>query len=545
MSGLKVSIGDILARETFKQAQLIAGRGGLNREIKWTHILESKEFEALINGGELILTTGSQFRLDNPSEVDTMRKLIQKNAAGICIELGTHVNQVSPEIIEYLDKHDFPLIVFSTIVKFVDITQDLHTLIINQHHEMLHQIYHISKKFNELSLMPNGVLKILNELFLHFKTSIIFITDKKKIFHYPPNIKSNPADLFTIIDQQSNVREITKFHGENCTFFPIRGLGHGWGYLCIENPLLENYLDEFHYSIVDRAALAITQIMLRNRTQEERKQNKEHEMVRKLIHDDTYDPSIAESVLPAPSENLYYRLVLLSNDINDYTEDEWEEAKLQQSIMLRSTFKKYGFFPAISIEKHETAIITSFYSDQQNKKAVSQFEQTLEAIRSIHEEQNRNLLCGISTVKKHYTSLSKSYKEAKDSMFIQKLNLLNSPFHEEIGVYRILLEQLQNGRLTEYVHDYLDPLLKYDRENNSDFLQTLAIYLRCMGSKKETAEQLFIVRQTLYHRLEKIEELLDTNFMEPTYRQALELALSGYELLKQTSIVEESQEFVT
>ena len=35
----------------------------------------------------------------------------------------------------------------------------------------------------------------------------------------------------------------------------------------------------------------------------------------------------------------------------------------------------------------------------------------------------------------------------------------------------------------------------------------------CNGSKKETAEQLYVVRQTLYHRLEKLEELLGTDFM--------------------------------
>ena len=45
----------------------------------------------------------------------------------------------------------FPIMVFEKAVKFVDISQDLHTVIINQHHEMLSKLDTLSRKFNELS----------------------------------------------------------------------------------------------------------------------------------------------------------------------------------------------------------------------------------------------------------------------------------------------------------------------------------------------------------------------------------------------------------
>ena len=55
--------------------------------------------------------------------------------------------------------------------------------------------------------------------------------------------------------------------------------------------------------------------------------------------------------------------------------------------------------------------------------------------------------------------------------------------------------------------------------------ETLKVYLHTNGQKKDTAERLFIVRQTLYHRLEKIEQLLGPDFMQPEKRLALELML--------------------
>lgn len=45
-----LTIQDILERKSFKSAKVIAGSKGLSNQVKWSHILEIKEFETLING---------------------------------------------------------------------------------------------------------------------------------------------------------------------------------------------------------------------------------------------------------------------------------------------------------------------------------------------------------------------------------------------------------------------------------------------------------------------------------------------------------------
>ena len=98
------------------------------------------------------------------------------------------------------------------------------------------------------------------------------------------------------------------------------------------------------------------------------------------------------------------------------------------------------------------------------------------------------------------------------------------PFYTELHVYRLLPVLEKTGLLAALVRDYLDPILS-DRE----LLKTLKVYLRYSGAKQETANALFIVRQTLYNRLDKIAELLGDDFMSPEKRLMIELALFGYE----------------
>ena len=114
--------------------------------------------------------------------------------ACICIEVGTYYKEIPFEIIELADKHAFPFIIFEKTVKFVDITQDLHTFIINQHHQMLSQLDTLSRKFITLSLAPNGILKILQELNQFFRHNILFISDDTKPYYYPSEAKE--LDLY-------------------------------------------------------------------------------------------------------------------------------------------------------------------------------------------------------------------------------------------------------------------------------------------------------------------------------------------------------------
>jgi len=86
--------------------------------------------------------------------------------------------------------------------------------------------------------------------------------------------------------------------------------------------------------------------------------------------------------------------------------------------------------------------------------------------------------------------------------------------------------------LKEVVNDYLQPIIDYDKQHNGRLMETLEVYLQTNGSKQETANQLFIVRQTLYHRLKKLETLLGKEFMSGHNRITLEFMLLANTLIE-------------
>jgi purine catabolism regulator len=121
----KLSVEEVLRRKCFQHAELLAGETGLHRMVKWAHIMEVTQIRKLLNGNELILSTGVGWKEEKEVFISFLEQLIESNASGLCIELGTYISTIPQEIIELANRHHFPLIVFNKEVRFLDITQDL------------------------------------------------------------------------------------------------------------------------------------------------------------------------------------------------------------------------------------------------------------------------------------------------------------------------------------------------------------------------------------------------------------------------------------
>ena len=538
MTDLIFTVKDVLARNSFKSAKLIAGIEGLDRRVKWSHILETGEFDSLINGGELILTTGVGLQLDLPSQLKYVGETRISSSTIEKIGIGPHLQRIPSEIVKLANESNFPIILFEEIVKFVDITQDLHTFIINQHHEMLSQREQIRTSLKAHFVLLASFLKILRELHEHFQESSFFINDDAKPYYYPSEIKSLDKSLRAYVKSSSldnTEQRIFTLGDDTFALMPVRVLGQIWGnlYLQLKHPPLS---EEFLFLILDRASLAIAQILLRTRTIEERKQNLEDELVRNLLNGREYEKDDLLTYLPPPSRNMHFRVFIIQIDspVISLSEEDWDEIKLQRSMIIRSLFKRHGFFPAVSARRNEITVIASFIAADHLKKETDRFSQITYDILKMKENNfidGEKCTFGVSTVYTAISNVKKGFEEAHKVLQLHESEITTSNFYESLGIYRLLLLLKKSGHLETYINEYLGTVLEFDQKLNSNLFETLRVYLECSGSKKETSDRLFIVRQTLYHRIDRLETLLGKDFMEPANRLAIETAIKAYELI--------------
>lgn len=74
--------------------------------------------------------------------------------------------------------------------------------------------------------------------------------------------------------------------------------------------------------------------------------------------------------------------------------------------------------------------------------------------------------------------------------------------------------------------DKLMTLRRYDEENNGNFYETLACYMKNGQNAEQTAKELFLHRSTLFYRLKKIKSLTGMDWTSETEREYLQFSLN-------------------
>ncbi|CAN5859015.1 hypothetical protein BH23ACT11_BH23ACT11_20240 [soil metagenome] len=90
---------------------------------------------------------------------------------------------------------------------------------------------------------------------------------------------------------------------------------------------------------------------------------------------------------------------------------------------------------------------------------------------------------------------------------------------------RLLLNDLSRSSDLSRFRQLILPLEDYDRRRGSDLLRTLSVYFDAGANATKTADRLFLHRNSLLYRLERIQELTGLDLKQPDARLALQLGL--------------------
>lgn len=106
------------------------------------------------------------------------------------------------------------------------------------------------------------------------------------------------------------------------------------------------------------------------------------------------------------------------------------------------------------------------------------------------------------------------YQQTLFCISLRDLFVENRPvlFYEDIIEYHMLIHFSSMTNLDFLIHPIVRRLQETDRENNSNYLETLFAYIRHSQDLSKTAQAMFIHYNTLRYRISRIIELTDIDF---------------------------------
>ncbi|MEX3767476.1 PucR family transcriptional regulator ligand-binding domain-containing protein, partial [Mycolicibacterium fortuitum] len=121
----------------------------LDRPVRWVHVSDMPDLAGLLQGGELVLTTGAALR-DAPR--DYLRRMQRAGVVGVVVELGTRIESLPDTVGPMAQTLGLALVVLHRETKFVEITEAVHRLIVADQYEELEFAHRTHKTFTELSM---------------------------------------------------------------------------------------------------------------------------------------------------------------------------------------------------------------------------------------------------------------------------------------------------------------------------------------------------------------------------------------------------------
>lgn len=105
---MSITLREIVKQVEHLEMKLVAGEEGLDREVLWTHMVDSDTISAFLQGQELTFTTGIGISEKLPL-LRLVQEVYRNGASGIVINIGPYVEKIGQDVLDFANEKAFPV----------------------------------------------------------------------------------------------------------------------------------------------------------------------------------------------------------------------------------------------------------------------------------------------------------------------------------------------------------------------------------------------------------------------------------------------------
>lgn len=561
---LGISLGQLLENDVLKGVKILGGSSGISRRVTNVNVMEVPDIIEWVKPGEFLITTAYSIKDNINILLELIPKLNEKGVAGLGIKVGRYIKELPQNIIDLADELSFPIVQVPFNVSHTDVISIILNLVIE---EQMGIHLKIEKFITEIMdiMMKGGTLKeIATKLY-------------ENIGH-PLAIYENMSDSCEIIcdrDVDSNIYDlnrslINKFINEqrslNCKNVRIQTDGiynesvdiigdkrikritipivvekieHGYIFIWIDKKelglydkfLIESYVHIIALDFVKKLSLSNMESKYKLEffnnllSSDENRQNEAVESAKTF----NFDLGLKYTVLI-----IYFYDYFKTKDTGLH-ESNFNKNAIANSLFIIDRIAKSEKETILYVDKSDRIVILygsepSEKSEAIKKKVISFCKKIeIEALKKFKEQKFR---IGIGRPYIDVFKLNKSYEQAK--VIVEKFNKSNTAnilHYDDLGLYTILYFDGIQTELFKLCNDTINPIVNYDKLNNTELIKTLRVYFECNGNMKKMSKEMFMHYNTIVYRIQKIKDITGVDFENGDSRLKFEIALKALELI--------------
>lgn len=562
---MSVTLRQILDLDVLRRAgvRVVAGAEALDRAVRWVHIAEIADIAKLINGGELLLTTGMGIERSASAQRRYLAEIATAGAAGLVVELGRAFSEIPPAMVQAAAQRGFPLIALERETRYIEVTEAVHRAIISNQYELLRQAEAISRDFTDLILSGADIRQIIERLAEILGNPVVLADAAQHVVELAGRgavlaLWEEHARLAHNEVERGRVHRaggglgvrvalggpgVPEAPGEEdepkCMWVGIWLRHEEWGRVHVLET--DRKLDEITGLVLDRAGAALGLALLSQKDAAHLAGRAGSALLVDVLGG--RHGSVAEFMRRARSLGVDLtggRLVALVVEATSLAELARRNALAEQE---RQRIR-LGIADEVrrAAAERQCAALVGHDGDRVLAIIAVNGHDPVPILDDIVEAAARRVRAGDASLvlaagagrEVAASSLQRALEEAVEALsFGRKAGDSRTVHHfAKLGTYQLLVRLAQDPELARFVEAELSPLLEHDARSRAKLMPTLRSYLEHAGHKAQTVRALRVQRRTLYARLARIERILGRDLGTQDTRTRLTLAIQALDLLQ-------------
>ena len=515
---MNLILSEILKLEPFKDAKIIAGKTGLLNEVTFATVMDVPDIIEWLHGGEMLLAAGF---FQNCCNATFFRSLKSKSISAV-ITKPSYISGMDSALCSLCDELRLPIITVPAETAWGDIMNPITQLVAHMQYEIIYQSQLFHAALMRFLMKGNSLTHLCMDIRKMSKLSIALtdcdfsligqsddiaweqVLDNFSIYdaHYCYNLGAN-INGTPIAGYIYNNYYLSGI-GSQVFIFPIVQNAISYGYIFLLVNIQCTKLNVAESMKIDQISLvagfnSVKRVEFNNTMR--RYNNLLLDRILSNHTIDAQDRTEIEKSLNCHLHDTYYLAI-----VKVITEN--------QDIHALST-RISQLFDVIQADNVDFSGVLCFERSDFLVFFVPEEEQCIQrSIKKLHQKC-RDYLGGtvrIGVSESTHDQFLKAYHQALQTLQYLDVSVKKDYFfYADLGILRFFIDkegELDEEFLAGIMEKYLKPIETYDMDRNAQLKKTLLKYIDNDCSSIKTQNDLFIHKNTLHARLDKIEKLL-------------------------------------
>ncbi|WP_101876721.1 PucR family transcriptional regulator [Lachnoclostridium edouardi] len=541
-----LTVRQLISLPELNSISCAAAESLLDTPVSGCSVMETAESIRWVKKQELVITSGIMFQNDEPLQRRVVVELKECGCSALGIKTREFLKEIPQAMIDEAEKQQLPLLDIPFYYSFSQISKSVYYHLFQQSLSDAQSEDIFIEGLSALFFHHQGLDEMVKKIFADIGYTVL-ITDFQyniislytsdeysSVFQKGINTRLEPvwnSNFFT--GSGKNDSSIFRYCNFNIDDSPYRFLvcpiPDYHGFICI--PIDQGKLEPWLQKLIQKSSPIIALELARG---DNVRQQSSHDFFLDFLREDTQKGEMEIIKLC----NIYgfpyqYQRVCIIFQTN-HTKSSYAKEKMKTSFS-QLIAREWGD-TVLSYLCAGTNITAAFLLFKNNTSPI-QAQKAAYRSASLFTEQCQAdqiyISAGISRCHKGVSTIRTAFSESMEALEMRrKIKNREQVFqYEDAWVYHVL-SRLSRDELIDICRNRIRILVDYDNKNHTDLTETLKEYYDSHFNISTASEKLFIHRNTMRQRLEKISQLLFVSADLSDCGYSLYLELSAWELLK-------------